>query len=59
MVAKELLALLDILVVDGLNHLIHTIVRRLSVALDVNPQAAVRAVRRRPDAEAAEEVVAV
>ena len=58
-VAKEILTLLYILVIDCLNLLIYTIVRWLRVALDMNPKATVGAIWCCPDAEAAEEILAV
>jgi hypothetical protein len=59
MVTKEALTLLNILIIYGLNHLIDTIVRRLTITLNMYPQAAIGAIGSRPDAEAAEEIIAV
>ena len=59
MVAKQILAFLNILIVNSLQHLVNAIVCRLLVALDVNPQSAVGAIYCGPNAKAAEEVVAV
>ena len=59
MVAKQILTLLNILIIYSLQHLIYAIVGGLLVALYVYPQTAVDIVDGGPHTIPAEEVVAV
>ena len=56
---KECLAILQILLIDSLQHLVYAIVYLLAITLDLKPQTAIRCTQTCLDTVAAEEVVAV